>query len=119
MLFYGINVALRCKWYHVLFHVSYLVHSLHSVCLVFVSEMGQHTQWVCHSGPKGRPLRGLCYPVCLVACMSELSRTLINVMRESTMDQNYISFYIIIIPNVYMWALTKEQAPKHIVPSDR
>ena len=33
-------------------------------CLVFTSGMGcwhtgQHNQWVCHSGPQGRPLKAL------------------------------------------------------------
>ena len=53
------------KWYHVWFHVSYLVHGLHGVWCLFQGWVLAH--WVTHSvgvssGPHSRPPRGLCYP---------------------------------------------------------
>ena len=61
------KVALRCKWYHIWFHVSCLVHGLLVFVLFQVWDVGTLgntlTQWVCHSRPQGSPLlRGLCYP---------------------------------------------------------
>ena len=60
-------MALRCKWYHIWFHISCLLHALHGVrCLFQGGDVGTlcNTQWVCHSGSHGSPLglKGLCYP---------------------------------------------------------
>ena len=52
------KLALRCKWYHVSFHISHLV--------CFRDINGTLPHWVTYSvgvssGPQGRPLRGLYY----------------------------------------------------------
>ena len=80
MLFYGIIVeksALRCRWYHIWFHVSYIVHDL---LVLFqgwdVGTLGNTISGCVTQDPRVGPSLEACaihpiYLVCFVACTSE------------------------------------------------
>ena len=81
-LFYGTTVeqrALRCKWYHVWFHVSYIVHSLYGVWCLFqgwvVGTLGNTLSGCVTQDPMVGPSEAcaihLTHPVHLVVYMSE------------------------------------------------